>query len=132
MAAKGASADNAGDGRGLDDTALLNDAAVAVAIGPADVLLLDSDIATAAQDAEGVLLQLDDLLPDSSGEVVLFAESEVPVNLIADVALADSGIAEAHITAAGLDVTGLHFYSFESGITIYSPSDLLILDSGAA
>jgi hypothetical protein len=25
---------------------------------------------------------------------------------------------------AGVDVTGLHFYRFESGVTIYSPDDI--------
>jgi len=132
MAAKGAPGGHAGEGRNLNDAALLDDAVAAAALGPTDVLIVDPDAAIAPPEGEGVLLQLGDLLPDSSGEVVLFAETEIPVNLIADVPLADSGIAEAHVTAAGLDVTGLHFYSFESGITVYSPSDLLILDSGAA
>ncbi len=44
-----------------------------------------------------------------------------------DEPLTDAGIAEAHVTAGGVDVTGLHFYSFESGITVYSPTDLLIV-----
>jgi hypothetical protein len=31
-----------------------------------------------------------------------------------------------------VDVTGLHFYSFESGLTVYSPTDVLIVaDTGA-
>ena len=81
---------------------------------------------------ETVLLELADLLPDASGEVVLFAAEDLPVNIVTDQPVTEVGIAEAHVTAAGLDVTGLHFYSFESGLTVYSPTDVLIVaDSGA-
>ena len=78
---------------------------------------------------ETVYLDLSDLLPDESGEVVLFAGEDLPVNILTSEPVTETGIAEAHVTASGLDVTGLHFYSFESGITVYSPSDLLILNS---
>ncbi len=79
-----------------------------------------------------VLLELADLLPDASGEVVLFADDDLPVNIVTDLPVTEAGIAEAHVTAAGVDVTGLHFYSFESGLTVYSPNDVLIIaDSGA-
>ncbi len=81
---------------------------------------------------ETVLLELADLLPDASGEVVLFADDDLAVNIVTDLPVTEAGIAEAHVTAAGVDVTGLHFYSFESGLTVYSPSDVLIVaDSGA-
>ncbi len=81
---------------------------------------------------ETVLLELADLLPDASGEVVLFAGDDLPVNIVTDQPVTEVGIAEAHVTAAGVDVTGLHFYSFESGLTVYSPTDVLIIaESGA-
>ena len=81
---------------------------------------------------EIVLLELADLLPDALGEVVLFAGDELPVNIVTDQPVTEVGIAEAHVTAAGVDVTGLHFYSFESGLTVYSPTDVLIIaESGA-
>ncbi len=81
---------------------------------------------------EAVLIELDDLLPDASGEVVLFADDDLPVNIVTDLPVRDAGIAETHVTAAGVDVTGLHFYSFESGLTVYSPTDVLIIaESGA-
>ena len=76
---------------------------------------------------ETVLLELADLLPDASGEVVLFADDDLPVNIVTDQPITEVGIAEAHVTAAGVDVTGLHFYSFESGLTVYSPTDVLII-----
>ncbi len=82
---------------------------------------------------ETILLELADLLPDASGEVVLFADVDLPVNIVTDQPITEVGIAEAHVTAAGVDVTGLHFYSFESGVTVYSPTDVLIIaDSGVS
>lgn len=92
-----------------------------------DILILDPGTTLNQAAEETVLLELEDLLPDASGEVVLFAGEELPVNIVTDEPLTDAGIAEAHVTAAGVDVTGLHFYSFESGITLYSPTDLLIV-----
>ncbi len=81
---------------------------------------------------ETVLLELADLLPDASGEIVLFAGDDLPVNIMTDQPVTEVGIAEAHVNATGVDVTGLHFYSFESGLTVYSPTDVLIVaDSGA-
>jgi hypothetical protein len=80
------------------------------------------------EDPDSVLLQLGDLLPDSSGEVVLFMGEDVSVNLLTRETITGFGIADPHVTAAGVDVTGLHFYSFEGGLTIYSASDILIIN----
>ncbi len=76
---------------------------------------------------ETVVLELADLLPDASGEVVLFAGDDLPVSIVTDQPVTEAGIAEAHVTATGVDVTGLHFYSFESGLTVYSPTDVLVV-----
>ncbi len=102
-------------------------AAQAAGAEGADILVLDPGTTLNLATEATVLLELEDLLPDASGEVVLFAGEELPVNIMTDEPLTDAGIAEAHVTAAGVDVTGLHFYSFESGITLYSPTDLLIV-----
>ncbi len=104
-----------------------SEASPAAAVGGADILILDPETTLDQATEETVLLELEDLLPDASGEVVLFAGEELPVNIVTDEPLTGAGIAEAHVTAAGVDVTGLHFYSFESGITLYSPTDLLIV-----
>jgi hypothetical protein len=101
-------------------------AAEATAGEGADILILDPGGPEPITE-ETVLLELEDLLPDASGEVVLFADDELPVNIVTDEPVTDAGIAEAHVTATGVDVTGLHFYSFEGGITLYSPTDLLIV-----
>ncbi len=92
----------------------------------AEVLILNPGGLENPAVGETILLELADLLPDASGEVVLFAD-DLPVNIVTDQPVTEVGIAEAHVTAAGVDVTGLHFYSFESGLTVYSPTDLLIV-----
>lgn len=81
-----------------------------------------------ADDPESVLLQLGDLLPDSSGEVVLFMGEDLSVNLLTRETITGFGIADSHVTASGVDVTGLNFYSFESGLTVYSATDILIIN----
>ena len=79
-------------------------------------------------EGDSVILQLGDLLPDASGEIVLYMGDDVSVNLLTRETITGFGIADPHVTATGLDVTGLHFYSFESGLTIYSASDILIIN----
>lgn len=78
--------------------------------------------------SDSVVLDLNDLLPDSSGEVVLFTGEDVSVNILTHEMITGFGIADPHITATGVDVTGLHFYSFEGGVTLYSASDVLIIN----
>lgn len=93
-----------------------------------DVIIMEPNAAAPLGAEDVMFLELADLLPDESGEVVLFAGDDVPVNILASEPVTDAGIADVHVTATGLDVTGLHFYSFESGITVYSPTDLLIVN----
>ena len=98
----------------------------------AEVLILNPGGLENPAVGETILLELADLLPDASGEVVLFAADDLPVNIVTDQPVTEVGISEAHVTAAGVDVTGLHFYSFESGLTVYTPTDVLIVaESGA-
>lgn len=99
-----------------------------------DLILVNSgdvDGLLTAED-DSVILELSDLLPDGSGEVVLFTGEDLPVNILTSETITAMGIADTHVTAAGLDVTGHHFYSFESGITVYSLTDLLITSNEAA
>ncbi len=93
----------------------------------AEVLILNPGGPGNPAIGETVLIELEDLLPDASGEVVLFADDDLPVNIVTDLPVTDAGIAETHVTAAGVDVSGLHFYSFESGLTVYSPTDVMIV-----
>ena len=99
----------------------------------AEVLILNPAGSGNPANGQTVLIELEDLLPDASGEVVLFADDDLPVNIVTDLPVTDAGIAETHVTAAGVDVSGLHFYSFESGLTVYSPTDVMIVaDSGVS
>ena len=97
-----------------------------------DVLATESDAALASPALEPLSLALSDLLPDDAGEVVLMGGADVPLSIQAGEAVTAEGIADAHVTAGGLDVTGLHFYSFESGITLYSLTDLVIDSTNGA
>ena len=76
---------------------------------------------------EPLELALADLLPDPAGEVVVSAGTGVALRLKSDLPLRESGVAEGHMTASGVDVTGLFFYSFEGGVTVYSPEDIEVL-----
>ncbi len=78
---------------------------------------------------ETVVLSLGDLLPDESGDVVLFSGDELPVSITAQETVKEQGVADGHVTATGVDVTGLNFYAFENGVTIYSLSDVTITES---
>jgi hypothetical protein len=80
----------------------------------------------AENEIEPLVLDLADLLPDGSGEVVLLTE-ELPLGIAGEAALTAQGVSGDHVTAGGLDVTGHHYYSFENGITLFSQDELLIL-----
>ena len=82
---------------------------------------------TPETEAESLELQLSDLLPDASGEIVLFVGDDLSVNLVVQEPIAAEGVSPAHVTATGFDVTGLHFYSFQGGLTVYSPADLQVI-----
>jgi hypothetical protein len=110
----------------------VSDASLAAGDEGADILVFDAGAFPNQAAGETVVLELEDLLLDDSGEVVLFAGEDLPVNIMTDEPLTDAGIAEAHVTATGVDVTGHHFYSFESGITLYSPNDVLIVSESGA
>jgi hypothetical protein len=100
--------------------------------GPQAVVLGPDELTPAGDrgDAETLYmsLTLGDLMPDAAGEVVLLAGEDMPINLTANEPLSEAGIAPEHVMLNGEDVTGLHYYSFESGLTVYSPVDLLILN----
>lgn len=85
---------------------------------------LGMDLQVDKANADEIVLRLEDLLPDAAGEIVLFAEDSANVSVVVAAALTDTGIADAHITASGVDVTGLPYYAFDNGITIYFPDDV--------
>lgn len=122
--------DGSKDGAGLPGVTDGGDL-IEMAADPADLERLAADAsitgATAAGAAEPLVLSLEDLLPDTDGEVVVLTEDLGAVNLVTNEALAGQGMAAAHVTAGGLEVDGLHYYSFANGVTLYSDTDLLII-----
>ncbi|MGE0652723.1 MAG: hypothetical protein AB7P12_13390 [Alphaproteobacteria bacterium] len=91
-----------------------------------DALAASADLPEASfADAGPVALSLADLVPDAEGEVVFFDESGLTeMAVIPDGQLLDQGIADPHVTVGGIDVAGMAFYSFDSGVTLYLPADI--------
>jgi hypothetical protein len=80
-----------------------------------------------------LILRMDELLPDSGGEVVLMDDVGEGFAIVTHDHISGQGVAEPHITASGLDVNGYSFTTFDSGITIFYPSEskLLVLPDSA-
>jgi hypothetical protein len=84
----------------------------------------------AAMTAE-VELAMSDLLVDDNGEVVFFNDSGLRRLLIAtDAAVVADGRAGVHRTAAGQDVSGFRFVTFDNGLTLYYQSGLDVVVRG--
>jgi hypothetical protein len=74
---------------------------------------------------DAVVLTLNDLLPDAHGDIVLHNQAGTfEMAVVTDKPVVDTGVADHHTTADGTDVAGMTYYSFESGPTLYVPSDL--------
>ncbi len=80
-----------------------------------------------------LVLHMDELLPDSGGEVVIFDDVGEGLAIVTHEHVAGQGVSSDHVTASGLDVQGFSFTTFESGITIFyqSESKLLVLNETA-
>jgi hypothetical protein len=71
-------------------------------------------------DADHITLSLNDLLPDSNGEIVVVSpQGHLHLNIVTDLQISESGISDSHFTADGTDVNGLSFYAFEGGMRLY-------------
>jgi hypothetical protein len=91
-------------------------------IGPPDALII-GDVALPPDDADVFVLSSEDLAPDTNNEVVVSALDGMSITLMADEDIARSGVAGDHVTAAGIDVAGLEYVSFTSGLTVYYQPD---------
>ena len=79
--------------------------------------------------APAVTLELGDLLTDEAGELVLSADTAIELH--AEMAVVEQGVADVHTTAAGDDVSGYAFVMFDGGPTLYYPPELdLAVTSG--
>src|SRR5882672_7132393 len=75
-------------------------------------------------------LLLDDLVPDARGEIVILSDGDHDITVVTDQPVADQGLQSAHVTDAGLDVSGFSYCTFASGVTVFCPSThhLVVLD----
>ena len=81
----------------------------------------------------GVELSLADLISDDNGEIVFFNDSSFrSLAIETDAQVVSRGQATAHRTAAGEDVSGFHYVTFENGLTLYFEDGLDLLLSGNA
>lgn len=83
-----------------------------------------ADVAGAALDvgeiAAEIELRTTDLIGDDNGEIVFFNDSGVrTLGITADTPVVADGRIDAHVTAAGADVTGYRFVTFEDGPTLF-------------
>jgi hypothetical protein len=77
--------------------------------------------------APSITLSFGDLLPDANGEVVIMGGEPSHINLLTDQKLAQSGVAESHVTLDGVDVHGLSFFAFEGGLKLFYPNHMDIV-----
>jgi hypothetical protein len=77
-------------------------------------------------------LAMSDLVADADGEVVFFNDSGLRrLTIATDAAVVAEGRAGAHRTAAGQDVTGLRFMTFDNGLRLYYQAGLDVVIRGA-
>lgn len=76
---------------------------------------------------EPLVLALEDLVPDEQGEVVLVNDAATSVQIVTGQQVVATGSAEDHVTAAGYDVSGLQYYSLDTGVTVYYPADMTLV-----
>lgn len=87
-----------------------------------DVLILD-DVEVPPDDPDVFVVSAEDLAPDANNEVVVAALEGMAITILSDDEIAHSGVASDHVTATGIDVAGLEYVSFSSGLTVYYQPD---------
>lgn len=74
---------------------------------------------------DAISLSLEDLLPDSSGSIVIEGDGgDLSIELITDQPVIEKGVVHSLVTAAGEDVSGHGFFAFGDGLTVYFPSEV--------
>lgn len=80
-----------------------------------------------------ITLSLGDLLPDENGEIVIQSDGDsLHLSIVTDLRVCDSGVSGEHLTADGVDVAGLYFFTFEGGTKLYFPADLDVTVSSSS
>jgi hypothetical protein len=93
----------------------------------------DAPLDAASADVE-IELALTDLVADANGEIVFFNDSGFrSLAIRTDRRVTAEGQAGAHVTAAGDNVSGFQFVTFDNGLTLYFDASLhLILPNTTA
>ena len=74
-----------------------------------------------------ISLQLTDLLPDSAGNIVIeYDGGNLAVQLMTDQSVVEHGVATQAVDANGGDLSGLAYFAFGDGITVYFPTDISV------
>lgn len=76
-------------------------------------------------ESDTLVLDLQDLLPDSGGEIVIHGAG-IGLAVSTGQIVTATGTAESHVTASGEDVSGYRYYQLESGITLYCMADVTL------
>ena len=92
-------------------------------------MLADPDPIRAVTEADDLLtLRLGDLMQDDNGEVVLFNDSGMRAMAVAtDAHVVAEGASAHHVTAAGEDVSGFRYVTFDNGLTLYYQDGLEVI-----
>ena len=76
----------------------------------------------------GAALTLEDLISDDNGEIVFFNDGGFEsLSIETGSAVLSSGKAKDHVTAAGDNVDGFNYVTFENGMTLYFEGDLNLI-----
>ena len=83
------------------------------------------------EDDQILTIRLDDLMQDDNGEVVLFNDSGMrALALATDADIVAEGSSGQHVTASGEDVSGFHYLTFDTGLTLYYQDGLEVIVRG--
>lgn len=73
-------------------------------------------------------IALDDLISDDNGEIVFFNDSGFrTLSIATGSSVVSNGQASTHATAAGEDVSGFNYVTFDNGVTLYFEEGLDLL-----
>jgi hypothetical protein len=98
-----------------------------------DFVVTDDDVAAGASRRvpmapAGVELALDDLISDDNGEIVFFNDSGFrTLSITTSSSVVSNGQTGRHATAAGEDVSGFNYVTFDNGTTLYFEEGLDLL-----
>jgi hypothetical protein len=74
-----------------------------------------------------ISLELGDLLPDSAGNIVIeYDGGNLAVQLMTSQSVVEHGVAVEAMDANGGDLSGLAFFAFGNGTTVYFPTDISV------